>query len=593
MHSLRFAGFKSERHAFHSTARKSCTTSHKIAVSRAFMLPRIHPLGRCDLLPPCMSDSPQYEDQFQHLPTAGGEELDARAAKAQLWKQIAQQRKQSRSAPAEPEPPAEEPAPEAPRSSRDEWDELFAMDAESLEPSPAPIPAAPPAPAARKRSVIRRSMPLVVPTDETFIPEEAAPEPERIEIPVQEVKAEPQPQPEPVVTQESPAPKSDAKPETEVPSTSESSETKDDKADTPKPPPAPADKTDSEKEIPFLLVLIQKKWVQWGGASLSLSLGIHALILGIGGFLVVNQVMLDQAVDFLPGGTQQGQQASQALEHKIQQKKNPWLKKAVPMRKLAAVGSISDIVLPDEVPDILDLPSSNDMLTSAKLGGSGLGGGGFGKGMGLGAKSGMVFQPLSMFGREIKAKRLALILDVSSSMAPHLPRVIAEVDKVARGSVVVLFPGCGLDSPPKIGLEGEQVFRTNGAEFERFWRMGGMASYEEARKFKFSRSDPISSESIYLLLSKRPQTHFIHYVGIGYAWTALLSEQVRQADALYWFSDFQDHVDFQQLEIVRENLIRRKQKLYIQPYMHGSAFDLVKNQLVDPTGGEVIEANLE
>jgi hypothetical protein len=543
-----------------------------------------------------MSDSPQSEDQFQHLPTSGGDELDARAAKAQLWKQIAQQRKQSRiasAAPAEPEPPAEEPAPEAPRSSRDEWAELFSMDPESLEPTPAPIPATPPAPAARKRSVIRRSTPLVTPTDEAFIPEEAAPEPESIEIPAQEVKAEPKPRSEPVVTQESPAPKRETKPETEVPSTLESSESKEDNADAPKAAPAPVDKTDSEKEIPFLVALIQKKWVQWGGASLSLSLGIHALILGIGGFLVVNQVMLDQAVDFLPGGTQQGQQASQDLEHKIQQKKNPWLKKAVPMRKLAAVGSISDIVLPDEVPDILDLPSSNDMLTSAKLGGTGLGGGGFGKGMGLGAKGGMVFQPLSMFGREIKAKRLALILDVSSSMAPHLPRVIAEVDKVARGSVVVLFPGCGLDSPPKAGLDGEQVFRTNGSEFERFWRMGGMASYEEARKFKFSRSDPISSESIYLLLSKRPQTHFIHYVGIGYAWTALLSEQVRQADALYWFSDFQDHVDFQQLEIVRENLIRRKQKLYIQPYMHGSAFDLVKSQLVDPTGGEVIEANLE
>ncbi len=543
-----------------------------------------------------MSDSSQSEDPFHQLPTASGEEIDVRAAKAQLWKQIAQQRKQSRNAPTETEPPKEVPVPEAQRSSRDEWAELFAMAPESLEPTPAPLSATPPTPAARKRSVIRRSTPLAEATVEALSPEEAIPEPVIIEVlsqPQQPETVEDRAKPEPVFVQEPAAPKSETKPETEVPSTSESSDTKDEKSDTTKPEPPSVDKANSAKEIPFLVALFQKKWVQWGGASLSLSLGIHALILGIGGFLVVNQVMLDQAVDFLPGGTQQGQQASQALEHKIQQKKNPWLKKAVPMRKLAAVGSISDIVLPDEVPDLLDLPSSNDMLTSAKLGGSGLGGGGFGKGMGLGAKSGMVFQPLSMFGREIKAKRLALVLDVSSSMAPHLPRVIAEVDKVARGSVVVLFPGCGLDSPPKAGLDGEQVFRTSGSEFERFWRMGGMASYEEARKFKFARSDAIPSESIYTLLSKRPQTHFIHYVGIGYAWTALLSEQVRQADALYWFSDFQDHVDFSQLEIVRENLIRRKQKLYIQPYMHGSAFDLIKSQLVDPSGGEVIEANLE
>lgn len=548
-----------------------------------------------------MSDSPQFEDPFPNIPTVGGEDAEARAAKAQLWKQIASQRKRARlasEAKPEPEATSEENAHETHPSARDEWAELFALSPESLVSRPAPAPEPLPSPAHRKRSVIRRSTPLALPGEQTAMSEEAAPDPGCIESQTQAAKEKHHLQPESLVFQESPPLKKEPTPKTESIGISESSNTEEeneansvDKSDTFKS--TPGEKTASEKEVHFLVALIQKKWVQWGGASLSISLGIHAFILGVGGFLVVNQVMLDQAVDFLPGGTQQGQQASQALEHKIQQKKNPWLKKALPMRKLAAVGSISDIVLPDEVPDLLDLPSSNDMLTSAKLGGSGLGGGGFGKGMGLGAKSGMVFQPLSMFGREIKAKRLALVLDVSSSMAPYLPRVIEEVDKVARTSIVVLFPGCGVGEPPRVGLDGDEVFRTNGGEFERFWRMGGMASYDEARKFKFSRSDPIQSESIFQLLSKRPNTYFIHNVGTSYAWVALLSEQVRQADALYWFSDFQDHVDFSQLDIVREGLLRRKQKLYIQPFMHGSAFDLVKNQLVTPTGGDVIEAVFE
>jgi hypothetical protein len=227
------------------------------------------------------------------------------------------------------------------------------------------------------------------------------------------------------------------------------------------------------------------------------------------------------------------------------------------------------------------------------MGGLGGAGGGFGKSMGLGAQGGMVFQPLSMFGREIKAKRLALVLDVSSSMAPYLPQVIAELDKVAKGSIVILFPGCGLEKPPPKGLDGEELFRTSGTEFEKFWRMGGMSPLDEARKFKFKPSDVIQGESIFRLLAKRQQTWFIHYVGTGYTWTALLSEQVRQADALYWFSDFQDRVDFQQVMTVKENLLRRKQKLYIQPYQHGTSFDLVKSQLVEPTGGDVIEAVLE
>jgi hypothetical protein len=178
-------------------------------------------------------------------------------------------------------------------------------------------------------------------------------------------------------------------------------------------------------------------------------------------------------------------------------------------------------------------------------------------------------------------------------MAPYLPQVIAELDKVAKGSIVILFPGCGLEKPSPKGLDGEELFRTQGSEFEKFWRAGGMASLEETRKLKFKPSDVIQGESVFRLLAKRQQTWFIHGIGTGYTWTALLSEQVRQADALYWFSDFQDRVDFQQVLVVKENLLRRKQKLYIQPYQHGSSFDLVKSQLVDPTGGDVIEAILE
>ncbi len=557
-----------------------------------------------------MSD-PQNSDDLQHLPTADVDSVESsRAAKAALWKKISEQRRQEKEDPPALQPPQtpvdDRPPAAQERSSRDEWNELFSTSPEELEAPLIPTAAAPLVQPPRKRSVIRRSTPLLTEAEAApELPPEASPHPSSdspdttlagTAAPAEEaVPAGPDSPLISLTAQEQfPTPKNSPGPRSASPETAaQETASEPDKPSQSQSAAASEKPEDTPKEVHFLTALLRQKWVQWGGASLSLSLGIHAFILGVGGFLVVNQVMIDRQVDFLPGGSQQGQQASQALEHKIQQKKNPWLKKAMPMRKIAAIGSISDIVLPDEVPDLLDLPSSNDLLSSSKLGGSGLGGGGFGKGMGLGAKDGMVFQPLSMFGREIKAKRLALVLDVSSSMAPFLPRVIEEVDKVAKGSVIVLYPGCGLDSPPNKGLLGKEIYRTNGPEFERFWRMGGMASLEEARKFKFSRNDPIPSESVYTVLAKRPQTHFIHYVGIGYTWLALLSDHVRQADALYWFSDFQDHVDFQQLDIVRENLLRRKQKLYIQPYQHGSAFDLIKSQLVDPTGGEVIEAVFE
>ncbi len=173
-------------------------------------------------------------------------------------------------------------------------------------------------------------------------------------------------------------------------------------------------------------------------------------------------------------------------------------------------------------------------------------------------------------------------------MVPHLPRVIEELDKVAKDSVVVLFYGCGLRPPPPPGLDGEEIYRTSTVEFEKYWRQDG-GTLAGGRKYRINSKDAIPMEDIFRLLSRRPQTLFIHHVGTDYTWLALLSEQVRQADALYWFADFQDVVDFKQILVVQENLLRRKQRLYIQPYERGSSFDLVRTQLVEPTGGDVIE----
>jgi hypothetical protein len=341
------------------------------------------------------------------------------------------------------------------------------------------------------------------------------------------------------------------------------------------PPDAHAPTQDSWRE----------RWDKWGGRSLALSIGVHVLLLIAGALIVVHQVM-DRQVDFLPGGgSVQGAQAEQALQHKIQQKKNPWLKQSMPIRKLAVADSLKDVVLPMDVPDMPDLPQASKPLGGGMAsGGFGLAGaaGGFGKGVGLGAKSGMVFGPL--FGLNIKAKKLAVVLDVSTSMTPHLERVVKEVDKVAKGSVVVLYFGCGLDAPKK-PLVGTKVFRTSGVEFEKFWRLGG-ATYMETAEYRIKTKDPIPSKALFLQLSRRPQTYFIHNVGVEYTWLALLSDEVRNADGLYWFSDFQDTVDFKQISIVLDNLKRRKQRLYIHSYGKGQYFDLVKNQIVVPTEGD-------
>ncbi len=371
-------------------------------------------------------------------------------------------------------------------------------------------------------------------------------------------------------------------------------------ADVPSPPPQTPHRAPSlpplksvVRRSPRALVTVadappqsswRQRWEKWGGRSLALSIGVHALLLIAAALIVVHQVM-DRQIDFLPGGgSVQGAQAEQALQHKIQQKKNPWLKQSVPIRKIA-VNGMSNLSLPADVPDMLDFsPSSKPLGGSPGGGGFGLAGagGGFGKGVGLGAQNGMTFGPL--FGLNIKARKLAVVLDVSSSMTPHLERVVREVDKVAKGSVVVLYFGCGLEEPKK-PLVGTRVFRTSAIEFEKFWRMGG-ATYMETAAYKIDPKKPIPMKDLFLQLSRRPQTYFVHNVGVGFTWLALLSDEVRNADGLYWFSDFQDKVDFKQVEIVLEGLKRRKQRLYIHSYGKGQYFDLIKNQLVIPTEGD-------
>lgn len=327
------------------------------------------------------------------------------------------------------------------------------------------------------------------------------------------------------------------------------------------------------------------RWDKWGGKSLALSIAMHVLILGAGALIVVNHAA-DRQMDFIPGGrTVQGAQADEALQHKIQQKKNPWLKKAMPNRKLAVADRIKDVMVLTDVPDMLDFPqTSKPMGGGLPGGGFGLAGaaGGPGKGVGLGGKSGMVFGPL--FGLTIKAKKLAVVLDVSSSMMPHLERVVNEVDKVAKGSVVVLYFGCGLEAPAK-PLVGTKIFRTSAVEFEKFWRMGG-ATFMETAQYKIDTQKPIPSKELFLKLSRRPQTYFIHNVGVGYTWLALLSDEVRNADGLYWFSDFQDAVDDKQMSVVLDNLKLRKQRLYIHSSGKGEYFDRVKDKLVVPTEGD-------
>jgi hypothetical protein len=138
----------------------------------------------------------------------------------------------------------------------------------------------------------------------------------------------------------------------------------------------------------------------------------------------------------------------------------------------------------------------------------------------------------------------------------------------------------------------ETAYRTQDRRFDKYWR--------------FLRDDPtkpagqMPNGDVYAAFNRRNNTFFVDHVysdmsfnEVGYSWTALLNEILRGADALYWFSDFDDPVSDKQLAVVRENLDLRKQRLYIHPQKRGISFEKVRDALAVPTGGEVVEPKVK
>ncbi len=344
-----------------------------------------------------------------------------------------------------------------------------------------------------------------------------------------------------------------------------------------------------------------KVWRSVGGGSLTLSLALHAGLIALAGLMVFVTQLPEKQIDFLPGGgTQAGAAASSDLAHKVQQKKRKTLNQTMPMKKIVSTSLNSTITLPDAPFDALSVPDVSSLIGGGAING-GFGtagsGGGFGTGSGMGGMSGITFKPLMMFGKELKdTRKMAVVMDVSRSMTKYLPIVAKELDKVARGSPLILYFGCGLKTPPK-NLE-DKVRKVSDESFNKFWQYwegkGDMRALRvDYPKLKYDPAKPMPMDAIYQQMIKRPNTYFIDFNGITYTSPALMCKEVMEADTIYWFSDFMDAVDESHIEDVMKKLKNRKQKLYMHASVHGRSFEKVRDLLVIPLGGEVIETKAE
>jgi hypothetical protein len=174
-----------------------------------------------------------------------------------------------------------------------------------------------------------------------------------------------------------------------------------------------------------------------------------------------------------------------------------------------------------------------------------------------------------MFGKQIKTRSISVVMDVSGSMTAYLPIVAKELDKVAPGSNLVLFSGCGLLKEPENVDRELYTFAQEGKRFEKQF-----------------------GPEIYKQLSERKKTYIIKARNINHAQTALLSRRAMMADTVYWFADFQDAVDMGVMNDLVETFKAKNKKIYIHAVRRGNSFDPVSEHLVKPLKGEVIESKV-
>lgn len=99
--------------------------------------------------------------------------------------------------------------------------------------------------------------------------------------------------------------------------------------------------------------------------------------------------------------------------------------------------------------------------------------------------------------------------------------------------------------------------------------------------------------AMYKDMVNRPDTYFLDFNGIHYTQAALICNEVKDADTIYWFADFQDKVDESEMKDLLRKLKSRRQKWIMHAPVKGRNFEMLEKGLVKKSGGQAIPKELE
>lgn len=330
------------------------------------------------------------------------------------------------------------------------------------------------------------------------------------------------------------------------------------------------------------------------------SLMVHGIFALIAIFLITIAVMSgekkEEPVDFLAGGGGGGKSND---AKKATQRRSVALSQ--PKARVTSTISTSSVVLPDSPVISSNTPSLLSLPTAGGKGGgegglSGKGRGGLmGNGNGAGVGAGNMAGFVAMFGKRLQAKKLGVVMDISKSMHPFLPTVVKEANKVGQGAPIVMSYGCGASQPrdPKQRLSRVKFEEAKGKDFDHFWHRIPLGSAADKNTADVDLSKPIPLKETYEVVNGRKDTFYMEKSGVGNAWAALVADELRTVDAVYWFADFKDPMDSETMEDLLRELQRRKQKLYVHASGNDArALSMLMEKVVKPSGGEEIKADL-
>jgi hypothetical protein len=199
-----------------------------------------------------------------------------------------------------------------------------------------------------------------------------------------------------------------------------------------------------------------------------------------------------------------------------------------------------------------------------------------------------------IFGTEVAAKKLGVIIDVSGSAHPYLLPVLADVQKNFPDAVIILAMGCGMvDGAPAPKILDyttavpdpvkDSRLKKDGPEYQQWGRTSlAQINWAKTRGSKYER--------LFDELKARGNVYCIYGGDTGVTQYAFKELYKHQVDTIYWFADFDDAIQDNAAKKVLSDVKNRSIKVIAQNFSGDPNKKGMKcaKELTKETGGTLV-----